>query len=118
MSRPSNHLTPGRGRADGSRRHCGRRVQVRKIHRAAHTGDMPVRLHHVVVDAHDLPGLAGSGRRLREWAAEQAAARGRDTTQPALYLHGTQDGCHGMTQEQVNREGLPQNPPIVNRQYE
>ena len=26
--------------------------------RAAHTGDMPVRLHHIVVDAHDLPGLA------------------------------------------------------------
>ena len=26
--------------------------------RAAHTIDMPVRLHHIVVDAHDLPGLA------------------------------------------------------------
>jgi len=38
-----------------------------------------------------------------EWAAEQAAAWGRDITQPALYLHGTQDGCHGMTQEQVDR---------------
>jgi catechol-2,3-dioxygenase len=25
---------------------------------AAHTSDMPVRLHHVVIDAHDLPGLA------------------------------------------------------------
>jgi predicted enzyme related to lactoylglutathione lyase len=25
---------------------------------AAHTGDMPVTLHHIVVDAHDLPGLA------------------------------------------------------------
>ena len=24
----------------------------------AHTGSMPVRLHHIVVDAHDLPGLA------------------------------------------------------------
>ena len=24
----------------------------------AHTGGMPVRLHHIVVDAHDLPGLA------------------------------------------------------------
>ena len=23
-----------------------------------HTGGMPVRLHHIVVDAHDLPGLA------------------------------------------------------------
>ena len=38
-----------------------------------------------------------------EWAAEQAAAWGADITQPTLYLHGTQDGCHGMTQEQVNR---------------
>ena len=38
-----------------------------------------------------------------EWAAEQAAAWGRDITQPTLYLHGTQDGCHGMTQEQVSR---------------
>jgi hypothetical protein len=27
-------------------------------HRAAHTVGMPVRLHHIVVDAHDLPGLA------------------------------------------------------------
>src|SRR5260370_22010732 len=25
---------------------------------AAHTGGMPVRLHHIVVDAHDLPRLA------------------------------------------------------------
>ena len=33
----------------------------------------------------------------------QAAAWGKDITQPTLYLHGTQDGCHGMTQEQVNR---------------
>ena len=31
------------------------------------------------------------------------AAWGSDITQPTLYLHGTQDGCHGMTQEQVNR---------------
>ena len=28
------------------------------VHYAAHTGDMPVRLHHIVIDAHDLPGLA------------------------------------------------------------
>src|SRR5437773_7244722 len=26
--------------------------------KTAHTGSMPVRLHHIVVDAHDLPGLA------------------------------------------------------------
>jgi pimeloyl-ACP methyl ester carboxylesterase len=38
-----------------------------------------------------------------EWAAEQAAAWGKDITQPTLYLHGTQDGCHGCDQDQVNR---------------
>jgi pimeloyl-ACP methyl ester carboxylesterase len=38
-----------------------------------------------------------------EWAAEQAAAWGGDVTAPVLYLHGTNDGCHGMSQEQVDR---------------
>src|SRR5919199_1776783 len=38
-----------------------------------------------------------------DWAAQQAAAWGKDITQPTLYLHGTDDGCHGMTQEQVDR---------------
>src|ERR1700730_1884386 len=28
------------------------------VRRAAHTGSMPVRLRYIVVDAHDLPGLA------------------------------------------------------------
>jgi predicted enzyme related to lactoylglutathione lyase len=28
------------------------------VRRAAHTVGMPVRLHHIVIDAHDLPGLA------------------------------------------------------------
>jgi predicted enzyme related to lactoylglutathione lyase len=28
------------------------------VRRAAHTVSMPVRLHHVVLDTHDLPGLA------------------------------------------------------------
>ena len=32
--------------------------QREAVHQAGHTGDMPVRLHHVVIDAHDLPGLA------------------------------------------------------------
>src|SRR5437660_914999 len=36
-----------------------------------------------------------------DWGA--VGAWGADITQPTLYLHGTQDGCHGMTQEQVNR---------------
>ena len=35
------------------------------------------------------------------WAEEQEAARGRPITQPILYLHGTQDGCHGLNAEQV-----------------
>ena len=38
-----------------------------------------------------------------EWAAEQAAAWGKEITQPTLYLHGTRDGCHGCDQDQVNR---------------
>jgi pimeloyl-ACP methyl ester carboxylesterase len=38
-----------------------------------------------------------------DWVAEQAAAWGADITQPTLYLHGTDDGCHGMTQQQVDR---------------
>jgi len=39
----------------------------------------------------------------RNGRAEQAAAWGKDITLPTLYLHGTQDGCHGMTREQVSR---------------
>jgi pimeloyl-ACP methyl ester carboxylesterase len=39
-----------------------------------------------------------------EWAAEQQAAWGAHRLQaPTLYLHGTNDGCHGMTAEQVAR---------------
>ncbi|HVL84607.1 MAG TPA: alpha/beta hydrolase [Pseudonocardia sp.] len=38
-----------------------------------------------------------------EWVAEQADAWGADITQPTLYLHGTEDGCHKVTQEQVDR---------------
>ncbi len=45
------------------------------------------------------PGRFGSP----EWAAEQAAAWGGDIPQPTLYLHGTRDGCHGMTQQQIDR---------------
>ena len=40
---------PGRGRTAGFRD---------TVQRAAHTADRLVRLHHIVVDAHDLPGLA------------------------------------------------------------
>ena len=38
-----------------------------------------------------------------EWAAEQAAAWAGNVRQPVLYLHGTTDGCHGMSQQQVDR---------------
>jgi pimeloyl-ACP methyl ester carboxylesterase len=39
-----------------------------------------------------------------EWADEQLAAWGsHDLQAPTLYLHGTNDGCHGMTAEQVAR---------------
>jgi hypothetical protein len=38
-----------------------------------------------------------------EWAAEQKAAWGYSLRQPTLYLHGTTDGCHGMSREQVAR---------------
>ena len=44
-----------------SRRPLSRQESTRQgeaVHHAAHTGDMPVRLHHIVIDAHDLPGLA------------------------------------------------------------
>jgi len=39
-----------------------------------------------------------------DWADEQKAAWGSHNLQaPTLYLHGTNDGCHGMTAEQVAR---------------
>lgn len=38
-----------------------------------------------------------------EWAAEQAAAWGGSAPQPLLYLHGTNDGCHGVSFDQVRR---------------
>lgn len=38
-----------------------------------------------------------------EWADEQGAAWGGSVPQPTLYLHGTTDGCHGVSQEQVER---------------
>ena len=38
-----------------------------------------------------------------EWAEEQEAAWGGRATQPVLYLHGTNDGCYGVTEEQMTR---------------
>jgi pimeloyl-ACP methyl ester carboxylesterase len=38
-----------------------------------------------------------------DWIVEQKAVWGNNIPQPTLYLHGTQDGAHGMTQKQVDR---------------
>ncbi len=38
-----------------------------------------------------------------KWAAEQEAAWGGSVPQPTLYLHGTADGCHGVSDEQIQR---------------
>jgi predicted enzyme related to lactoylglutathione lyase len=47
------------GWTSGDRSVRGGTADVRDVvRRAAHTAGMPVRLHHIVVDAHDLPGLA------------------------------------------------------------
>ncbi len=35
------------------------------------------------------------------WGAEQEAAWCGAVSQPVLYLHGTNDGCHGLDEEQV-----------------
>ena len=40
-----------------------------------------------------------------EWTEEQEAAWGLPLSRPILYLHGTNDGCHGLDAEQV--EGVP-----------
>jgi hypothetical protein len=48
-----------RGVTSGDRPVRGRTAGFRDtVQRAAHTAGMPVRLHHIVVDAHDLPALA------------------------------------------------------------
>ena len=54
---------PGIGLSPRWFEHIGCRTSVRIMGswdagHAAHTGGMPVRMHHVVIDAHDLPGLA------------------------------------------------------------
>ena len=37
---------------------AAQRVSGIRVQRAAHTAGLPVRLRHIVIDAHDLPGLA------------------------------------------------------------
>jgi pimeloyl-ACP methyl ester carboxylesterase len=37
------------------------------------------------------------------WGEEQAATWGPRIEQPTLYLHGSSDGCHGVSRSQVER---------------
>jgi predicted enzyme related to lactoylglutathione lyase len=56
-----DHMTwaLSRGVTSGDRPVRGRTAGFRDtVQRAGHTAGMPVRLHHIVVDAHDLPALA------------------------------------------------------------
>jgi predicted enzyme related to lactoylglutathione lyase len=52
----------------------------------AHTGGMPVRLHHIVIDAHDLPGLAQFWSQALGWRVlserEREIVIGTDETAP------------------------------------
>jgi predicted enzyme related to lactoylglutathione lyase len=54
---------------------------------AAHTAGMPVRLHHIVVDAHDLPGLARFWTQALGWKVvserENEIVIGTDENAPA-----------------------------------
>src|SRR5438309_9376876 len=54
--------------------------------KTAHTGSMPVRLHHIVVDAHDLPGLARYWTQALGWKVlserENAIVIGTDVNAP------------------------------------
>ena len=69
---------PVRGRTAGSRD---------TVQRAAHTAGMPVRLHHIVVDAHDLPGLARFWTQALGWKVlserENEIVIGTDENAPA-----------------------------------
>jgi hypothetical protein len=57
------------------------------VQRAAHTVDMPVRLHHIVIDAHDLPGLARFWTQALGWKVlserEDEIVIGTDQNAPA-----------------------------------
>ncbi len=55
--------------------------------RPAHTGGMPVRLHHIVIDTHDLPGLARFWTQALGWKVlsqrEREIVIGADENAPA-----------------------------------
>ena len=64
------HHHPARHRVRGMLALTPNRDQnstARAVRRAAHTVGMPVRLHHIVVDAHDLPGLARFWTQVLGW---------------------------------------------------
>ena len=81
---PSGHVVswlgsrPVRGRTAGFRD---------TVQRAAHTAGTPVRLHHIVVDAHDLPGLARFWTQALGWKVlsgrENEIVIGTDQNAPA-----------------------------------
>jgi hypothetical protein len=72
-----------RGVTSGDRAVRGRTAGFRDtVQRAAHTAGMPVRLHHIVVDAHDLPGWPGSGPR-RPAGRSCRSGRTRSSSGPA-----------------------------------
>jgi hypothetical protein len=62
---------PGGGSADPG---AGRQ-RLRWPPAPRHTDDMPTRLHHIVIDAHDLPGLARFWTRALGWKVLSERAR-------------------------------------------
>ena len=77
---PSGHVVswlgsrPVRGRTAGFRD---------TVQRAAHTAGRPVRLHHIVVDAHDLPGMARFWTQAPGWKGPvRAGERDRHRDRP------------------------------------
>jgi pimeloyl-ACP methyl ester carboxylesterase len=64
------------------------------------SGDTPAPPRRIHQDAAEVATSRSSRARLIRCQLDDPA---EDVTVPTLYLHGTQDGCHGMPQEQVNR---------------
>jgi predicted enzyme related to lactoylglutathione lyase len=86
---PMSRYSPkARGVTLGDRPVRGRTAGFRDtVQRAAHTVGMPVRLHHIVVDAHDLPGLARFWTQALGWKVlserENEIVIGTDENAPA-----------------------------------
>jgi Glyoxalase-like domain len=58
------------------------RVSGKRSQRAAHTVGMAVHLHHIVVDAHDLPGLARFWTQELGWKILSEIVIGTDENAP------------------------------------